>query len=256
MPPEPTGSSRSSLATAGYQSELTLTNFTAAPLALTLTYTGSPQLSASGSGSVPLTLAARRTEDRIRRDGLSQKSSVSRSRRGSVGGALLVKAPAGNARLFTRGRRAHVHECRGRRHLRALLPRPDAGRERDGARVRQRPAAERRPALEPRGRQPRRRGRYDHAAGSRTTAPDGAALPNPETATLAPGEWKQFNGPLASRGATAGIAKVERLSGYVPLGRVRRPQRPAQLRRQLHPDESRPVDAASGACRVVPRPFI
>ncbi|HEX5855493.1 MAG TPA: hypothetical protein VFZ57_07725, partial [Thermoanaerobaculia bacterium] len=42
---------------------------------------------------------------------------------------------------------------------------------------------------------------------------DGAALPNPDTAVLAPGEWRQFNGPLASRGATGGYAKVERLSG-------------------------------------------
>jgi hypothetical protein len=36
---------------------------------------------------------------------------------------------------------------------------------------------------------------------------------NPDTATLAPGEWRQFNGPLASRGATVGFAKIERLSG-------------------------------------------
>ena len=42
---------------------------------------------------------------------------------------------------------------------------------------------------------------------------DGAALPNPETASLAPGEWRQFNGPLVSRSATRGYAKVERLSG-------------------------------------------
>ena len=44
-------------------------------------------------------------------------------------------------------------------------------------------------------------------------ASDGTALASPDTATLAPGEWKQFNGPLASRGATAGAAKIERLSG-------------------------------------------
>ena len=42
---------------------------------------------------------------------------------------------------------------------------------------------------------------------------DGSVLSNPDTATLAPGEWRQFNRPLASRGAAAGFAKVERLSG-------------------------------------------
>ena len=42
---------------------------------------------------------------------------------------------------------------------------------------------------------------------------DGSVLPNPETPTLAPGEWRQFNQPLGARGATAGFAKIERLSG-------------------------------------------
>ena len=31
--------------------------------------------------------------------------------------------------------------------------------------------------------------------------------------TLAPGEWAQFNQPLASRGVAAGSAKIEKLSG-------------------------------------------
>ena len=42
---------------------------------------------------------------------------------------------------------------------------------------------------------------------------DGSVLANPDTRTLAPGEWRQFDHPLASRGASAGFAKVERLSG-------------------------------------------
>jgi hypothetical protein len=42
---------------------------------------------------------------------------------------------------------------------------------------------------------------------------DGAPLPDPDSATLAPGEWKQFNRPLAARGASGGFAKAERLSG-------------------------------------------
>ncbi|HEX7614167.1 MAG TPA: hypothetical protein VF554_02710, partial [Thermoanaerobaculia bacterium] len=33
------------------------------------------------------------------------------------------------------------------------------------------------------------------------------------TKSLAPGEWAQFNQPLASRGVTAGSAKIEKLSG-------------------------------------------
>jgi hypothetical protein len=42
---------------------------------------------------------------------------------------------------------------------------------------------------------------------------DGRLLASPEEHTLGPGEWLQRNEPLASRGATAGSARVERVSG-------------------------------------------
>src|ERR1019366_6438925 len=97
------------LAAAGYPRELTLTNFTNQPLALTLTYTGSPQLSAAGSGSVPLTLQP--GEQRIQADamGFLRNLGLPIPTPGPVGGALLVKAPAGTpasslaagARTFT-----------------------------------------------------------------------------------------------------------------------------------------------------------
>ena len=38
-------------------------------------------------------------------------------------------------------------------------------------------------------------------------------LPTPEERTLGAGEWHQIGTPLASRGATAGSARVERVSG-------------------------------------------
>ncbi|HSB36878.1 MAG TPA: hypothetical protein VLH41_08365, partial [Thermoanaerobaculia bacterium] len=41
----------------------------------------------------------------------------------------------------------------------------------------------------------------------------GHVLANPETRTLPPGVWFQLNQPLSSRGANAGYAKIERISG-------------------------------------------
>jgi hypothetical protein len=43
--------------------------------------------------------------------------------------------------------------------------------------------------------------------------PDGAQAGSTDTKTLAPGEWAQFNQPLATRGVAAGSAKVEKTSG-------------------------------------------
>src|ERR1039458_4535095 len=103
------------LSAAGYQSELTLTNFTNQPMVLTLVYTGSPQLSAAGSGVVPLTLQP--GEQRIESDAMTflRNLGLAIPTTGNVGGALLVKAPAGTsasslaagARTFKIGR-AHV----------------------------------------------------------------------------------------------------------------------------------------------------
>ena len=99
------------LAAAGYRSELTLTNLTSQPLALTLAYTGSPQLSAAGSGSAPFTLQP--GEQLIRADAMAflRNLGLPIPSTGSVGGSLLVKAPnrndipasslAAGARTFT-----------------------------------------------------------------------------------------------------------------------------------------------------------
>jgi hypothetical protein len=43
--------------------------------------------------------------------------------------------------------------------------------------------------------------------------PDGTQAGSADTFTLAPSEWAQFNQPLASRGVTAGSARIEKLSG-------------------------------------------
>ena len=42
---------------------------------------------------------------------------------------------------------------------------------------------------------------------------DGSALGPPVDRTLGPGEWFQFGRPLAALGASAGYAKIEKLSG-------------------------------------------
>ena len=76
---------------------------------LTLTYTGSPQLSAAGSGSVPLTLQAGRAADSSRCHGLSKKSWSPDPSSGNVGGSLVVTAPAGTPALsFAAGARTFM----------------------------------------------------------------------------------------------------------------------------------------------------
>jgi hypothetical protein len=200
------------LTTAGYQSELTLTNFTSQPMALTLVYTGSPQLSAAGSGSVPLTLQP--GEQKILPDSMTflRNLGLPIPTSSSLGGSLLVKAPAGTpASLLAAGARTFTNA---------------AGGGTFGVFYQGLTLGESATALAyVNGLQQNDVQRSNLAAVNRGDAgdtitlkvtfygPDGAALPNPETPTLAPGEWKQFNQPLGGRGATAGYAKIERLSG-------------------------------------------
>lgn len=200
------------LSASGYQSELTLTNFTNQPMTLTLVYTGSPQLSASGSGSVPLTLQSGQqliqadSMTFLRNLGLPVPTNI------SVGGSLLVKTPAGaSASDFAVGARTFTNAAGGGTfglfypgltlgESATALAYVNGLQQNDGQRSNL--------AIVNRG----------DAADSITLrvtyyGADGAVLANPETATLAPGEWKQFNQPLGLRGASAGFAKIERLSG-------------------------------------------
>jgi hypothetical protein len=200
------------LRAAGYQSELTLTNLTSGPLALNLVYTGSPQLSPSGSGTVPLTLAP--GEQRIETDAMGFLASLGLAipATGNVGGALLVTAPGGTpASSLAVGARTFTVAAGGGT-FGLFYPGLTLGESAtasayiDG--LQQNAVQRSNLAVVNRG-----------DAGDTITlkityyGPDGTALPSPDMATLAPGEWKQFNGPLASRGATAGTAKIERLSG-------------------------------------------
>jgi hypothetical protein len=200
------------LAAAGYQSELTLTNFTSQAIALTLTYTGSPQLSAAGSGSVPLTLQP--GEQKILHDSMTflRNLGLSIPTSGPVGGALLVRAPNGTpASSLAVGARTFTNAAGGGTfglfypgltlgESATALAYVNGLQQNDGQRSNL--------AIVNRG----------DAADSITLrvtyyGADGAVLASPDTATLAPGEWKQFNQPLGSREASAGFAKIERLSG-------------------------------------------
>jgi hypothetical protein len=200
------------LAAAGYQSELTLTNFTSQPLALSLAYTGSPQLSAAGSGSVPLTLQP--GEQKILPDSMTflRNLGLPIPASGDVGGALLVQAPAGTpASSLAAGARTFTNAASGGT-FGLFYPGLTLGESATALAyvngLQQNDVQRSNLAVVNRG-----------DAGDTITlrvtyyGADGAALANPDTATLAPGEWRQFNGPLASRGATAGFAKVGRLSG-------------------------------------------
>jgi hypothetical protein len=199
------------LTTAGYRSELTLTNFTSQPLALTLTYTGSPQLSAAGTGSAPFTLQP--GEQLIQADAMTFLRNLGLPiPTGSVGGSLLVRAPNGTpASSLAAGARTFTNAAGGGT-FGLFYPGLTLGesatvsatvnglQQNDGQRSNL--------AIV-------NRGDASDTIALRVTyyGADGTALSNPDTATLAPGEWRQFNGPLASRGATAGFAKIERLSG-------------------------------------------
>ncbi|MGE5345257.1 MAG: PKD domain-containing protein, partial [Acidithiobacillales bacterium] len=198
----------------GYSSELTLANLTRAPLPLTLTYTASaqPGFSPEGSGTVTLTLQA--GEQRIEPDALAflRGLGLAIPATGNAGGALLVAAPAGStadaiaagARTFTAGPSggsfglfyaglSHAETTAGPAYVHALQ---------QNDRLRSNLAAV-------------NRGDAGDAVTLRITFYDasGAMLPNPETRTLQPGEWFQLNQPLSSRGAGAGWAMIERLSG-------------------------------------------
>ncbi len=199
------------LSTAGYQSELTLTNLASQPMTLTLTYTGSPQLSAAGSGSVPLTLQP--GEQKILPDSMAFLRSLGLPiPTNSVGGSLLVKAPPGTpASSLAAGARTFTNAAGGGT-FGLFYPGLTLGESATALAyvngLQQNAVQRSNLAIVNRG----------DAADTITLrvtyyGADGGVLASPDTAALAPGEWKQFNQPLSSRGAAAGTAKIERLSG-------------------------------------------
>jgi hypothetical protein len=200
------------LGTSRYATELTLANLGAAPLALQLVYTATAQFG-GGSGSVPLTLSA--GEQKVipsaiaflRAGGLAIPGGDA-----NVAGSLLVRAPAGTAAgdLFAGARTftgssvragtfgvfypgltlaenangtAWVHGLQQNDAMRSNLAFVNFG---DAGPVTLRVTF------------------YGEA---------GQALADPEEWTLAPGEWRQLGQPLGARGASAGSARLERVSG-------------------------------------------
>jgi hypothetical protein len=194
---------------AHFVSELTLTNFTSAPLPLTLVYTAGL---GTGGGAAPITLAP--GEQRILPDAIAalRQLGIPIPEAASVAGSLLVRPPAGTpatalaggARTFTRAASGGsfgvfypgltAAECAAQTAFIHGLQQSD--RQRANVAI-------------------VNRGDAGDAITLRLTyfREDGTLLPNPETFTLTAGLWKQYNQPLLSRGASAGYVKVDKLSG-------------------------------------------
>lgn len=200
------------LGTSRYATELTLANLGATPLSLSLVYFATAAFG-GGSGSVPVTLAA--GEQRVIPDaiGFLRAGGLAIPAGGAnVAGSLLVKAPAGTppdalfagARTFTG---STVRDGTFGVFYPGLAPAEAA----DGTAwvhgLQQNAAMRSNLAFVNTG-----------DAGPVTLrvsffGEGGQALASPEEWTLAPGEWRQLGQPLLARGATAGSARVERVSG-------------------------------------------
>lgn len=196
---------------ARFRTELTLTNLTASPLALTLAYTAAAGFG-SGSGSVGLTLAA--GEQRIVPDAIAflrETLPIENDGR-NVAGSLRIRGPAGAAAsALAAGARTFV----------PLAPSGSYGLFYPAV-----PVAHAATAVAwVYGLQENASQRSNLAlvnagdAGAAITlrvsfyGANGAALGAPVERILGPGEWFQFNRPLTASGAAAGYAKVERISG-------------------------------------------
>jgi hypothetical protein len=200
------------LSAAGYSTELTLTNLTASPMTMTLTYTASPQLgSGTGSGTARVTLAA--NEQRIAPDAMEflRQLGIPIPSTGDAGGSLEVHASAGNASSFAAGARTFIGASGGGTYglfYPGLTVAESAVSVAFVQGLQQGSAQRSNVAVVNRG-----------GAGDAVTlrityyGPDGTQAGTPDTKTLSPGEWAQFNQPLASRGVGAGWAKIEKLSG-------------------------------------------
>lgn len=200
------------LGTSRYATEVTLANLGTTPLALTLTYGATAQFG-GGSGSVPLTLAA--GEQRILPDAISFLRSGGLAIPGggaNVAGSLLVKAPASTpAGVLVAGARTYTGSTLRPGTFGVYYPGLTTAESADG------------PAWV-HGLQQNASMRSNVAfvnvgdAGAVTLrvtfyGEGGQALESPEEWTLGSGEWRQLGLPLGTRGAAAGSARIERISG-------------------------------------------
>ena len=199
------------LSVAGYSSELTLTNLTASPLTLTLTYKASPQLGSgtgSGAGSVTLAPNEQRIGDAFT---ILRQAGIPVPATGDAGGSLDLRAQTGNASSFAAGARTFIGAKGGGTFglFYTGLTVAESAASLAFIQGLQQDAAQRSNLAVV------NRGDTSDAITLRITyfGPSGAPVGAPDTKTLAPGEWAQFNQPLASRGVAAGSAKIERLSG-------------------------------------------
>ncbi len=196
---------------ARFKTELTLSNLTASPLPLTLVYTAAAGLG-SGSGNVALALAA--GEQRILPDTIAfLRGTLPIENDGrNVGGSLVVQAAPGMpASALGVGARTFV----------PLVPAGSYGVFYPGLTAAQCATG----TAFVYGLQENAAQRSNLAVVNRGDAvdaitlrvayfgADGATLGAPVDRTLGPGEWVQFGRPLAALGASAGYAKVEKLSG-------------------------------------------
>ncbi|MEO8055789.1 MAG: PKD domain-containing protein, partial [Acidobacteriota bacterium] len=198
---------------ARFRTELTLTNFTAAPLSLQLVYVAANGFG-SGSGVVPLTLAA--GEQRILPDAIAflRGTLPIESDGRNVGGSLSVRAASGAAAgALGAGARTYVPISSGGSY----------GLFYPGLTAAQCATA----TASVYGLQENASQRSNLAVVNRGDAADAIALRvtyfgsgpgrpllgSPVEKTLAPGEWFQFNRPLADFGASAGYAEIEKTSG-------------------------------------------
>lgn len=200
------------LGTNRYTTEVTLANLGSSPLALSLVYTATASFG-GGSGSVPVTLAAR--EQRIipdviaflRAGGLAIPSGGA-----NVAGSLLVRTPSGaSPDVLAAGARAFTLAASGGGTFGVFFPGLTAAESADGTAwvhgLQQNAAMRSNLALVNFG--------DAGAVTLRATFYDGSGrvLDGTEERTLAPGEWSQIGSPLDARGASAGSARVERITG-------------------------------------------
>lgn len=193
-----------------YGTELTLTNLTASPVALALDYTAAL---GGGSGSVPLSLGG--GEQRVVPDVMAflRGAGLAIPAGGAnVAGSLLVRVPSGRAPdLLAAGARVSTRSSVRDGAFGVFYPGVTLGEAANGT-------------AWVHGLQQDAKTRSNVAvvnfgdAGSITLrltffGVSGEPLGSPEEHTLGPGVWLQRGEPLSSRGASAGSAKVERISG-------------------------------------------